>query len=69
MSLYAARAALRAAELEVKEREIPLTRGTSNSRLYASKRLRAARELAAGWQAMLALAELEQRAEERGAKP
>lgn len=65
INLYAARATLKAAELEVAERQIPLTRGTSNARLSASKRLKEARRLAEGWALLVTLAELEQRADDR----
>lgn len=64
VTLHAARASKRVAELESAEKQIPLTQGTSNARLYAFKRLKAARELAEGWQTVAALVELEQYTEE-----
>lgn len=66
VTLHAAQASKRVAELESAEKQIPLTQGTSNARLYASKRLKAARELADGWQTVMALVELEQRHEREG---
>lgn len=65
INLYAARATLKVAELEVAERQIPSVLGTSTSRLSASKRLKEARQLAEGWQTMLTYAELEQQTDER----
>lgn len=65
VTLHAAQASKRVAELESAEKQIPLTQGTSNARLYASKRLKAARGLADGWQTVMELVDMEQRAQDR----
>lgn len=65
VTLHAAQASKRVAELESAEKQIPLTQGTSNARLYASKRLKAARELSDGWQTVVSLVEWEQRHDDR----
>lgn len=65
VTLHAAQASKRVAELESAEKQIPLTQGTSNARLYAFKRLKAARELAEGWQTVMELVDMEQRAQDR----